>query len=106
MIWSGVVTVAAMHSYKGLANIVETSVCVSTGVIIGSASLQGLGFAAHAGAAAVIARFGTIPGAGWIVAGVIGTYGIVKYKKAKKQEQEKERLKREIIKQQQAAIKR
>lgn len=72
--------------------------------MIASSALTGIGLAALAGVGAAAAGAGTVPIIGWATAALIATYGINKYRKAKKEELEKERMYREIIKKQQAAI--
>lgn len=104
LIWSGTVTAAAFGTYAGLAETIASSACVGTSVMIASSALTGIGLAALAGVGAAAAGAGTVPIIGWATAALIATYGINKYRKAKKEELEKERMYREIIKKQQAAI--
>ena len=104
LIWSGAVTAAAFGTYAGLAATIASSACVGTSVVIASSALTGIGLAALAGVGAAAAGAGAVPIIGWAAAALIATYGINKYRKAKKEELEKERMYREIIKKQQAAI--
>ena len=104
LIWSGAVTAAAFETYAGLAATIASSACVGTSVVIASSALTGIGLAALAGVGAAAAGAGAVPIIGWAAAALIATYGINKYRKAKKEELEKERMYREIIKKQQAAI--
>ncbi|MDH8702749.1 hypothetical protein M2138_002120 [Dysgonomonadaceae bacterium PH5-43] len=104
LIWSGVVTAAVFGTYAGLAETIASSACVGTSVMITSSALTGIGLAALAGVGAAAAGAGAVPIIGWPAAVLIATYGINKYRKAKKEELEKERMYREIIKKQQAAI--
>lgn len=104
LIWSGAVTAAAFGTYAGLAETIASSACVGASVVIASSALTGIGLAALAGVGAAAAGAGTVPIIGWATAALIATYGINKYRKAKKEELEKERMYREIIKKQQAAI--
>ena len=104
LIWSVAVTAAAFGTYAGLAATIASSACVGTSVVIASSALTGIGLAALAGVGAAAAGAGAVPIIGWAAAALIATYGINKYRKAKKEELEKERMYREIIKKQQAAI--
>lgn len=104
LIWSGAVTAAAFGTYAGLAETIASSACVGTSVVIASSVLTGIGLAALAGVGAAAAGAGAVPIIGWAAAALIATYGINKYRKAKKEELEKERMYREIIKKQQTAI--
>lgn len=66
--------------------------------------MGGIGIAALVGTGAAAAGSSMVPVIGWTVAALIAVYGISRYRKAKKQQQEKERMHREIIRRQQAAI--
>lgn len=104
LIWSGTVTTAASKTYAQLAKTTASSACVGTSIVITSSVLRGLGLTALAGAGAAAAGASAVPVIGWAAATLIAIYGINKYRKAKKEEQEKERLYREVVKKQQEAI--
>ena len=105
LIWSRDVKAAAFATHGALAKNIASSACVGTAVVIGFSELTSFGLAALDGVGAATAGLSTIPIIGWTTAAaLIATYGISKYRKAKKEEQEKERISREIIKKQQEAI--
>ena len=104
LIWSGVVSSAAKNTYAKLAGTIATSACIGMATVISSASLGSIGIAALVGTGAAAAGSSMVPVIGWTVAALIAAYGISRYRKAKKQQQEKERMYREIIRRQQAAI--
>lgn len=104
LIWSGLVSAAAKGAYATLAGAIAASASIGAGVIVSTTALGSIGFAALTGLGAAAGGAGLIPGIGWTLAVLIASYGISRYLKAKKQQQEKERMYKEIIKQQQAAI--
>ena len=104
LMWSGVVSSAAKNTYANLAGTIATSACIGMATVISSASLGSIGIAALVGTGAAAAGSSMVPVIGWTVAALIAAYGISRYRKAKKQQQEKERMYREIIRRQQAAI--
>lgn len=104
LIWSGVVSSAAKNTYAQLAGTIATSACIGMTAVISTTSLGSIGIAALVGTGAAAAGSSMVPVIGWTVAALIAAYGISRYRKAKKQQQEKERMYREIIRRQQAAI--
>lgn len=100
LIWTGNVS-SSVNKMCPSAALTASSAVIGKSVIIGSKTLGSLGFAALTGAGAAASG---IPIIGWISVAIIATCGISRYREAKKQQQEKERMYREIIKKQQAAI--
>lgn len=106
LIYTGEVTIGA----KAFASSVVAGVMASAGsaVIVGSGTLSGMGIiaGAAAGGAAGAAGASAATGIGIGVAVAIVIEGAFYYRKKKKEKREKERLFREIIRKQQAAINR